>query len=295
MGLKPEIVKKGTIDCDMVETTPVVYKERLIRFEYVRENYYGNHTGRSYFRFLDPASGEVLTRFAPGYHFGCAFVEGPMLFAYGTNEPGGSEIRVFWSRDLSKWDSVTALELGDKEVYNTSVCKSGNRYVMALELGGPAELVGSRFTIFFAQSQNLREWEMMPFNHVFSREKYTACPALRFFDENYYMVYLESKPGPRYEPHVIRSRDLSSWEESSLGPFLSPSPGDKRIANSSLSSGLREKIENAVNINNSDVDFCEHEGETVINYSWGNQKGTEFLAEASYEGTPRELITGFFS
>ena len=46
--------------------------------------------------------------------------------------------------------------------------------------------------------------------------------------------------------------------------------------------------------NNSDVDFCEFRGKTIITYSWGNQQGTEFLAEAAYEGTLASFLKGFF-
>ena len=49
--MKPQITKLGTIDCDLVETTPVVFKGTLYRFEYVRAQYSGNPTGKTYFRF----------------------------------------------------------------------------------------------------------------------------------------------------------------------------------------------------------------------------------------------------
>ena len=42
---KPLIVKRGTIDLGLVETTPVVFRGRLYRFEYVRERYKQNKTG----------------------------------------------------------------------------------------------------------------------------------------------------------------------------------------------------------------------------------------------------------
>ena len=35
---RPEIRKLGTLDLDMVEATPVVFKDRLFRFEYVRKD-----------------------------------------------------------------------------------------------------------------------------------------------------------------------------------------------------------------------------------------------------------------
>ena len=44
---RPTIKKLGTIDLLMVETTPVVFKDRLYRFEYVRDNYHANKTGAS--------------------------------------------------------------------------------------------------------------------------------------------------------------------------------------------------------------------------------------------------------
>ncbi len=50
---KPRIVKHGTIDLDLVEATPIVFQDRLYRFEYVRQRYKPNTTGDSYFRFID--------------------------------------------------------------------------------------------------------------------------------------------------------------------------------------------------------------------------------------------------
>ncbi len=72
------------------------------------------------------------------------------------------------------------------------------------------------------------------------------------------------------------------------------SQDDKRIANPSLTVEQRNMIAGAVNINNSDVDLCEFEERTVINYSWGNQRGTEFLAEAEYDGGLENLFSSFF-
>ena len=52
---KPRIRKLGTICCDMVETTPVVFGGELYRFEYVRpaELNEKNKSGRSYFHFVN--------------------------------------------------------------------------------------------------------------------------------------------------------------------------------------------------------------------------------------------------
>ena len=49
-----------------------------------------------------------------------------------------------------------------------------------------------------------------------------------------------------------------------------------------------------MNCNNSDIDFCEFEGDLVINYSWGNQEGIEFLSEARFDGSLAAFLTGWF-
>lgn len=56
----------------------------------------------------------------------------------------------------------------------------------------------------------------------------------------------------------------------------------------------RERIAKAVNLNNSDIDFCEWRGRLIINYSWGNQQGVEHLAEGRYEGTLAQFLRGWF-
>ena len=83
------IEKLGTADFSMVETTPVVWKGKLLRFESVRGNYGSEPNcptcglghrdpamGKdAYYRFRDVATLDVTPSFAPGYSFGCAFVQ----------------------------------------------------------------------------------------------------------------------------------------------------------------------------------------------------------------------------
>jgi len=294
LGARPPIRKLGTIDCDMVETTPVVFNGRLFRFEYVRQNYRPNRSGSSYFRFIDVGSATPTPGFAVGHHFGSAFVEGGTVFAYGVEVQGGPRLTVFWSDDMRSWASQAALDNPEWGIYNNSVCKAGDRYLMAVELSKPAEEVGRPFTIRFAESDDLLNWRLTPRECVFAKDRYTACPALRFLDGYHYMIYLEERPGPTYEPHIVRSQDLISWESSPLNPMMQFSDEDRKIANSKLTAEQREIIAEAVNINNSDVDLCEYGARTVIYYSWGNQHGVEFLAEAVYEGTLGGLMRGFF-
>ena len=84
----PLIRKLGTVDLDMVETTPVVFRGRLQRFEWVRQGfgqqYWNNERGTNYFRFRDAMEGTFTAPFAEGHEFGSAFVERNQVFVTGT-------------------------------------------------------------------------------------------------------------------------------------------------------------------------------------------------------------------
>ncbi len=101
MSGKPVIEKLGTIGCDLVETTPVVFRDRLYRFESVRRGQRSKHNpaGDGSFRFIDVATGESTPEFAVGYCLGSAYVAGDMVYAYGVPN-SGPEIGVFWSEDV---------------------------------------------------------------------------------------------------------------------------------------------------------------------------------------------------
>ena len=291
---RPQIRKLGTLDLDMVEATPVVFKDRLYRFEYVRKDYQPNTTGDSYFRFIDVETGRPTPAFAHGYDLGCAYAEGGSIGTFGVDHWDGTKIVAFRSDDLKTWESHPALELPGWGLFNTSVCKAGDRYVMAIEVGMPPEVVGVPFTNRFAESKDLNNWKLLPEECVFTKERYSACPSIRHLGGWFYMTYLEARPGPRYETYVVRSRDLIRWESSPLNPVLVASERDKAVANPKLTDDQRKKTAGAVDLNNSDVDFCEFRGRTVITYSWGNQHGTEFLAGAVYDGSLASSLTGFF-
>ena len=289
---RPEIVKHGTIDLDLVECTPVVFKGRLYRFEYVRKGYKPNTTGDSYFRFIDVETNKPTTRFAEGYHLGSAFVDGDTIYVSGVDIWGGNRIELFYSTDMKNWQSRTALNVSKYEIFNTSICRGENGYVMMFEIGGPPEESGSRFTARFAISSDLLSWTITPPECVYSKDRYTAPHCLRYLDGYFYNFYLEAYKG--YEMRVVRSKDLVHWEASPLNPVLRHSPDDKKIANPKLTTQQQKIIKEAKNINNSDIDFCEYQGRTVILYSWGNQQGVEFLAEASYAGTEDSFIRSWF-
>jgi len=109
--MNPQIKKLGTIDCDLVETTPIVFKGSLYRFEYVRKGYWGNRTGDSYFRFVDHASGRATAPFAQGYHLGNVLVDGDTIYVTATDIWDGERVDIFATRDMKRWESWNALDL----------------------------------------------------------------------------------------------------------------------------------------------------------------------------------------
>jgi hypothetical protein len=115
---------------------------------------------------------------------------------------------------------------------------------------------------------------------------------LRWLDGWFYDFYLEAHEG--YEMRVVRSRDLARWQPSPLNPVLRASQEDKVIFNSKLNGDQRARVANAVNLNNSDIDFCQWQGRLVLNYSWGNQQGVEHLSEAQYDGTEAQFLKAWF-
>lgn len=204
----------------------------------------------------------------------------------------GQRVEMFASEDLKQWQNWTALDLDGFGICNTSICKAGDRYVMMFEIHKPEEQAGAAFTARFATSKDLRSWKLTEPRCVYAKDRYTAPHCLRYLEGYFYDFYLEAHDG--YEMRVVRSKDLIHWELSPLNPVLKASAEDKQIANPELTAEQRQRIAEARNINNSDIDFCQHHGRLIINYSWGNQQGTEFLAEAVYDGTLEEFLRGWF-
>lgn len=289
----PKIVKLGTIDIDLVETTPIVFNGKVYRYEYVRERYKKNTTGKSYSRFIDHETGEATPAFAEGYHLGSAAVDGDQVIVTVTDIWDGEKVDIFVSKDLQTWARWNALNLPGYGIFNTSLCKDPQGYILMFEIGKPAEEAGTRFTARFARSTDLKTWTLTPPECNYSKDRYTAPHCLRYVDGYYYNFYLESMKGG-YAQSVVRSKDLITWERTPIHPFLMWGDEDKQIANPKFTEEQRKHIAESENRNNSDFDYCEFEGKLVINYSWGNQRGLEFLAEARFDGTEKEFLAALF-
>lgn len=291
---RPHIVKLGTIDCDIVETTPFVFRGRVLRCEWFRPGHWTNPARQSCFRLVDQTRHEVVgAPFAAGCEFASGYVEGGTVYVLGAAD-NRAAIRMFWSRDLESWEERTVLENAAYRVFNTSLCKVGPKdYLLMFEIDCPVEEAGVPFTARFLRSKDLHTWQLTPPSCLYALDRYTAPHCLRYLDGWYYNFYLEAL-ADGYEQYVVRSRDLVHWKPSPLNPVLRASDEDRIVRNPTLPAAQRARIAAARDCNNSDIDFCEHEGRLVINYSWGDQVGTEFLAEAVYHGSLAQFLRGWF-
>lgn len=287
---RPLIRKLGTVDLDMVETTPVVFGGRLLRFEWVRDSYWNNPRKANYFRFVDTAQGTPGVAFAEGHEFGSAFVHDDTMYVTGTH--GRDSVNLFVSRNLQDWEMRPVIAPGRYGIFNTSLCRTATDFVLMFEIDKPTEEAGAAFTARFTRSNDLRSWTLTPPECHYAKDRYTAPHCLRWLDGWFYNFYLEAHQG--YEMRVVRSRDLARWEASPLNPVLRASPDDHRVLHTGFTVAQRQRIADAADLNNSDIDFCEWQGRLVITYSWGNQLGVEHLAEAVYDGTETQFLKGWF-
>ncbi|MGM0492964.1 MAG: hypothetical protein ACQER1_08465 [Armatimonadota bacterium] len=278
--------KLGTLMDHLVETSPFVYQGELLLLESVRPRTPGSsRPGEHYLRIRRLADGtrdvrdagefagcEVLAEFGHGHTFAAPIVRDDEVFVYASrrDEAGDivDEITVFRSGDLREWDQQLAIKGVEERLFNCSVCHDGERYVMALESDfRPSPY----FTIKFAVSDDLLDWTVLPDTEaVLGTDRYAACPTIRFHEGHYYVWYLE-RPGKWwFETWLTRSEDLLHWQQSPQNPILRPGPNE--------------------DVNNSDIDFCEFDGQMVVYYSWGSQRGDEHLAHAVYDGTLAEWL-----
>ena len=308
---KPLIRKLGTIATHVVETTPLVFHDRLYRFEVIRRrelvdpecNFAGNWHDleeKPCLRFMDVRTNTPTPFFADGHSFGFAYPEGDMMYVVTGSKPHwGSDGLVFYrSTDLVNWEQYAAIDLPGWKTYNMNIAKMGDTYTLMVEISAPVEEAGEYpFTFRFFQSKDMTNWTKLPSEYVFQKDRYCGSPSIYTVegDPHYYVGYLEGYPEYRFGNSLARSKDLLHWEYSPINPVLMyDEVEDKKIASPFLTPDERKRIDEALDINNSDMELCEFLGRTIIYYSWGDQKGTEFLAEACYEGSMKDFLQGFF-
>ena len=318
VGRAPRLKKLGMYGLGM-EQTPIVLNDEIVLVESFAAT--PGLSGTPEIRLRNPKTGWTSASFGRGYYFASGYQEGDRVYAFGTSalddkpltmyesedmatwhDPrGGDEVHMFWSDDFINWNTRLALKIPGWRLWNTSVCKGQDGYVMAIEvrqLGDALDpVIGCPFTSFFARSQNLFDWELMSTECCYTRERYNACPALRYYDGWYYMICLETLPAVRYAPYIYRTRDFIDWEVGFHNPMMMFDDEDRVIHKETCYQFTQDdldKLENRININNSDLDLCEYHGRTHVFYGTGDQMTYGFLGEAVYDGPLHQFLKAYF-
>jgi alpha-L-fucosidase len=272
----PGLVKTGTVYADVCEGTPIVWQGRLLLLLNFRPGEAeGKPAATHYLELRDAADNSLLSRFADGYSLASAFAWDGVLHVYGARyENGGwNDVTEFKTRDLMHWTKprVVVKQNPDEQLFNQSVCRAGDRFVMAYESNDPR---WPAFTIKFAESPDLVTWTTTA-GCVFGTDRYTACPWLTRVDGYFYMLYLEHiRPQWRFETYLTRSKDLVNWESSPRNPILAPGPGE--------------------DANTSDPDMTQFGGNVLLYYSFGDQRTWSKLTRAEFAGTLREFLAACY-
>ncbi len=234
----PLEVKKGNVlFANRMEGNPIVWHNELL---YVISNrmVVGEHI-----EFYNQNGVRVATA-SSSYQLINAFVNKDTLYIFGTDL---NNILMTSSKDLVNWTPHVAVITAPtgSTVLNSSVSHGPNGFIMAYETCEPNTTC---FNARFAQSDDLVNWQ--PVGTIFKPDVYAACPTIRYSSGYYYVFYLKMINAASFETHVVRSRDLITFEERDAA-VLAPNADEGH--------------------NNSDFDLVEFNGQVFMQYAVGYQ------------------------
>jgi hypothetical protein len=255
------------------ELDPFLWKGRLCHLECIRPGDYGR-AEQPHLVIRDWGSGSELARFGSGYSLASVYVHDETLHVYASRHGDGAwnDVTLLKSRDLDRWEEAVVIGQEKEHLFNSSVCRGPDGFVMAYESDDPRY---RPFTVKFAVSQDLGRWTKVP-DAVFGTDRYAACPCIRYADGFYYMMYLEHRsPGHVFETYIARSTDLRRWWSSAANPVL-------------RASGLDEGI------NASDPEIIEIDGTTWVYFAVGDQLTWMNIKRAAYPGSMAAFFREWF-
>jgi hypothetical protein len=321
MAWENKLIKKFVSDSPVVECTPVIWEGRLLVSEVWQSHFESNDNieGKEhYVRIRDEKTGEIVSKCMFGYAYASAFIFDRTFYVFGARKsincegvPEGRGVYMSSSMDLDNWTEPQLVIDGEcgELLWNQSVCYDGQRFVMAYETDSNV-----KFTIKFAISDDLLEWHKVD-RAVFGSEKYVACPAIRYCNGYFYMLYLEYlRPKWWFETYVTRSKDLINWESSPHNPVIAPNPKQSThascikhpcpnsewhkktwFAQGDNDFASREQCpSNGKECNASDPDLVEIGGKTRVYFSGGCQHWGGLLQYAEYDGPMPEFFESYF-
>jgi len=296
----PKIKKLGAVSPNG-EMTPFVYNGKLMRME-LKDRSFGTDSNVPTVAIIrDCESGEVISEFGAGCYYFSAYTENDKIYVLGTlskkPELSGDTIMIFESSDLINWKSRVLLTNPGWKYFNTALTKGPDGYVLLMESNCPKEYVGEHpFTLFFATSEDMVNWTHMDYELGFSKERYMGGPWMKYSNGWFYLISVTALPCARYTNYIYRTKDFIDWQVGLYNPILMPDENDRLISPcaSELSDELLEQIKTGFISSNSDIDMCDLNGKTYINYIAGNQLGFYYMAEAEYDGSVAEFLEANF-
>jgi hypothetical protein len=280
---KPNLIKLpfafSQVNRTPMENTPVYFKARLLLVANYRPGASHAKGADAYLYIDDLVSGEEVAQFGKAHTFVSAYVQDTLLHVFALNfsdfgvKIKSSSIDHFITGNLKNWvQSIAILPEGNESLFNSSVCKDDQGYIMAYESNSPVP-----FCFKFARSRDLSKWEKIP-GIVYTGEKkeFSACPVVRYFKPYYYVIYLHApvKGHNGWISYLSRSIDLLNWELSPFNPILEAGKGE--------------------GINNSDVDILEYQGKTFLYYATGDQATWSTIRVAMYNGMMKTFFESYF-
>ena len=250
------------------ESTPIIWNAELLTMVSVQTTWNSSNTGS-----IEIYKGTTLiSKTNATFSLASAIVDNNALYVIGSRNWDLSENSFYMksTKDLINWtDEIQVVSPKNGVIlYNNSVAKVGNKYVMTYETCEPNTVC---FNIRFKISDDLINWTDI--GEIYGASYYVACPTIRYFNGYYYMFYAVQVPDmePACETRITRSADLVNWNDG--GVVLTPRDGY-----------------NKESICDSDFDFVEYNGKLEVLYIEGNQKTWHNLRRAYYDGTFENFI-----
>ncbi len=303
----PKIKKLGACSPNG-EMTPFVWNGRLMRLELVDPMNGTDCSVRRYAAIRDVETGEFISSLAEDSYFHSAFVDGDTIYVTGVDMKRRDTIRIYESKDLINWKDRDLLTNRGWVYFNSQIAKGPEGYVIILESGPgaypnlwdtdyPKKYVGNKgWTMFFAKSPDMIHWEFLDYEKPFSKDEGTGGPALKYSDGWYYLLGDCVLPRKIFTSYMYRTKDFRDWYVGYYNPILMPSCEDRMISPhyTEITDEERERLRTAFNVNNTDLDICEWQGKTYINYLCGNQLGNYWMCEAVCDMPMAEFLKSYF-
>lgn len=305
----PKFRKVGAV-CGCGESSPFVFKGRRMRLE-LDDPSRGADVAekRINVRIRDMATNKILSSFGAGCYYPSAMVDGERVCVTATKRTYylrgetekkgfvdgfcGETVMLFESTDLVHWSSRELFTRPGYRIYNTTMTKGPEGYVIAYECKLPDCVP---FTMLFAKSPDLKAWTHLKDSQAYPAQRYCGGPFLHYHNGYYYLSLVTALPCVRYCTYLFRTKDFVAWDVGRYNPFLNVTQDDRQISPTAvdLPDDIRRQIPTAFVCSLADVEMCEVDGKTWLVYGIGDQMGFYYLAEAWYDGPMGELLENFF-